>query len=326
MVEQINISKESLSNFYERDKLTTFQIAKKLGCCQATIWKRLKDFNIKSRLPGVKRVKLTKEQLEDLYINKKLSTWKIENKIKIPRGTIYRKLKEFNINIRDRSDSHVIYSRTNFSEDLIEKAYLIGFRIGDLGVRKQYKNSKTICIASGSTVEEQIELIKGLFDKYGNVWIKRTKKNKINIQVFLNESFNFLLSKDLPKWIEKDKRYFFSFLAGFTDAEGHIGIGGRGQAIYSLGNYNKKLLIFIKTKLKKIGIGINGPYQSNNKGTYNSQGYIYNENYNQLVLTRKSDLLELLDNIKHYIKHKLKIRDLNCSIANILERNRKFGE
>ena len=63
-----DISKNQLKNLYEKQKLTSFQIAEKLGCCQATIWKRLKEFKIKLRLPGVKRVKITKNQLEKLYI------------------------------------------------------------------------------------------------------------------------------------------------------------------------------------------------------------------------------------------------------------------
>jgi len=82
----------------------------------------------------------------------------------------------------------------------------------------------------------------------------------------------------------------------------------------------------MKNKLSEFGININGPYQSNNKGTYNNQGYIYNENYNQLALTKKFYLLNLLNNLKPHIKHKNKIRDLNSAISNILERNRKYGE
>ena len=198
MAKRVKISKKLLGNLYNKQKLNTFQIANQLSCCQATIWKKLHKFNIKPNLPGPKRVNLTKEQLKDLYINKKLSTWQIESRLKIPRSTIHRKLKEFNISPRNRSDSHIIYPRKDFSGNLTEKAYLIGFRIGDLGVRKIYPNSKTISVASGSTIEEQIILIRNLFKKYGRIWVSKRKNNKINIQASLNESFDFLLLSSPP--------------------------------------------------------------------------------------------------------------------------------
>ncbi len=323
MPKKVDISGELLFNLYERKKLSTFRIAEKIGCCQATIWKKLIQYKIKTRLPGIKRINLTKEKLQNLYLNNKLSTWKIEKKLHIPRGTIYRKLKEFGIETRDRSTANIIYPKIDFSGDLIEKAYLIGFRIGDLGVRKQYPNSRTICVATGSTIKEQIELVNNLFKKYGKVWIKKTKYNKINAQIFLNESFDFLLNKSIPYKLLKNKKTFLAFLAGFTDAEGNIGIN-HDRAIYQLGNYNKKILIFIKNKLKKYDISINGPYESKNKGTYNKQGYIYNNNYNQIATVKKDNLLKLLNNLKPYIKHERKVRDLNLAIANINQRNKKF--
>ena len=119
MPKQIIISKKLLSNLYEKENLTTFQIAEKMQCCQATIWKKLIKYNIKSRLPGVERIDISKEELEELYLNKKLSTWKIEKITKIPRGTVHRKLKEFNIKTRDRADSHIIYFRKDFSGNLL---------------------------------------------------------------------------------------------------------------------------------------------------------------------------------------------------------------
>lgn len=161
---------------YEKEKLSTFKIAEQLGCCQATVWKRLKEFGITPRLPGVKRVNLSKEHLSKLYIEKKMSTWKIEERIKIPRGTIHRKLKEFEIETRDLATANTIYLKKDFSGDLIEKAYLIGFRIGDLRVRKQYPKSRTICAGCSSTIPEQIKLLKNLFKDYGRVWIKKTTR------------------------------------------------------------------------------------------------------------------------------------------------------
>jgi len=313
--------KEQLKKLYEKEKLTTYQIANKFGCCQATIWKKLIGLGIKRRRPHDLNSNVpSKETLIHLYLNKKLSTWEIGKKYKYSRGTVHRKLKEFGIVTRSRAEAHIIYPRNDFSGDLVEKAYLIGFRIGDLGVRKIYPNSKTICIASGSTIPEQIELIKNLFKKYGNVWVKKTKDGKINIQSNLNLSFEYLLSKNFPDWVEKNREYFFSFLAGFTDAEGTISQANKLD-YYSLGNYDKQLLFIIYKNLNKLGIRCNVPNSDNRKGKTNSQGYKYSSNYWSLRIYRKKDLLNLLLKLKPYIRHKLKIKALKKAEDRIILRN-----
>lgn len=322
MPKQIIISKKLLSNLYEKENLTTFQIAEKMQCCQATIWKKLIKYNIKSRLPGVERIDISKEELEELYLNKKLSTWKIEKITKIPRGTVHRKLKEFNIKTRDRADSHIIYFRKDFSGNLLEKAYLIGFRIGDLGVRKIWLNSKTISVASGSTVENQIILIKNLFKDYGKFNIQKTKKGKFNIQVSLNETFDFLLEHTASEWIFKDRDYFFSFLAGFSDAEGSIKIYNN-LARYSLGNYNRNLLELIRKSLIKYGINCNKLTTDKRKGQTNSQGYIYRNNYSSLRICSKEELLNLLLELSKYMKHPDKVKDLKMAFNNLNRRQLK---
>ncbi len=323
MKDKLNISKKILTGLYKKQNFTTFQIADKLGCCQATVWKRLKEFGIKPRLPGTKRVNISKQTLKQLYINERLSSWKMEERLKIPRGTIYRKLKEAGL-IRDRATAHIVYPRKDFNGNLIEKAHLIGFRIGDLRARKTYKNSKTICLACSSTIPEQIELINNLFKRYGKVWIKESKDGKItHTEAYLNESFNFLLSKEAPNWIFKNKKYFFSFLAGFIDAEGHIGIYNK-MARFSLGNYDSLLLLTIYKKLNEYDIECNKPFSDNRKGKSTNQGYRYKHNYWNLRVHKKSELLKLFKEIKPYIKHKNKIKDLNRAIENINYRNKLY--
>ena len=125
-----------------------------------------------------------------------LSIWEIEKQFGLPRSTVHSKLKEYGIKTRTLAASHFVHYRKDFSGGPAEKAYLTGFRIGDLRVRKPYKNSETIAVECGSTIKEQLDLIKQLFRKYAPVWV--SKKNKIgakNIGVSLPLSFDFLLSK-----------------------------------------------------------------------------------------------------------------------------------
>lgn len=324
MPKKIVISKKELEKLYLDKKLTTYQIANELSCCQATIWKRIHKHNIKPRTPWI-AVNLPKSTLHDLYVNKKLSTWKIERELKIPRGTIHRKLKEYNITPRTLAQSNIKKQRWSFSGDLIEKAYLIGFRLGDLRARKPYKNSETIAVACGSTVDEQIVLIKNLFSKYCEPWIsKKSRDGKVNIEAYLDLSFSFLLSKEIPFWVLNKRTYFFSFLAGFTDAEGCIS-KNINQCYYFLGNCRKDYLEFIKKGLEKYNIFFPNIYRCKTKGTYTYGKYIRNYDYYILKSAKKSVLNNLFLNLKPYIKHKNKVKSLKMAINNIDMRNIKFG-
>lgn len=271
------------------------------------------------------QLNISKEILEDLYINKHLSTWKIAEVLNCARSTIYTKILLFKIPTRNRAKSHIIYPRKNFSGNLIEKAYLIGFRIGDLRTRKFYKNSETIKVDCGSTRIEQINLINSLFSSYGRVWIsKPNKRSVIQIECFLNNSFNFLLSKEPANWIFKNKKNFFAFLAGFTDAEGTIYIS-RNQAKYALGNYDIRLLNLIKDTLEKYGFKLRRIAVSKRQGLIASHGYRYNHDYWILTISRKAYMLRLLSLIGPFLKHINRIRQMNIAIANIEERNRLYG-
>jgi predicted DNA-binding protein (UPF0251 family) len=321
---KIRINKGELEKLYKIEKLNTYQIASKFNCCQATIWKRMIEFNVKRRKSHDLNSRIpSKNELLRLYIKNELSTWQIEKKYGFSRGTVHRKLKEYGIKIRDRADSHIIFPRKDFSGNLIEKAYLIGFRLGDLGVRKIYPNSKTIAVASGSTIKEQIELINNLFKNYGRIKIKTAKNNRINIWIALNESFDFLLSKEIPYWVEKNKETCLAFIAGFTDAEGSIGIYNK-QAVFQIGNYEKPILLFILKNLNNFGIACRGPYECDTSNYFNKEGYGHNKNYFQIRVCKKESLLKLFNSIKPYIKHKNKIEALKKAEDNVILRNIRF--
>lgn len=320
------ISKRELEDLYLNKGLTTYEIAERYGSCQATIWKKLKQHNIKAREAKPRNSNVpSKEELIELYVTKKLSTWEIEKRHGYCRGTIHRKLKEYRIKRRNLAESHLIYPRNNFSGNSLEKAYLIGFRLGDLRVRKVYDNSETIHVDCGSTIKEQIDLIKSLFEKYGRVWVSLpNKRGSRQIEAFLDLSFSFLLSKTTPAWILRNNANFASFLAGFTDAEGCIGIYS-GRAVYRLGNYDNDLLFLIANKLARLGITAH-IYNDHNKGYVTKAGYVHNADYWQLVVGKKSHLLNLFNLIGPHIRHENKVKALSKAVNNIQERNKKFGD
>ena len=323
---RVDIQENILRNLYINQHLTTYQIAEKLGFCQGTIWKRLHEYKIKPRLSYVP-VGFTEEQLKKWYVSQKLSTWEIEKRFGHSRGTIHRKLKEFGLITRNIAVSHIRFPRVNFSGDILEKAYLVGFRIGDLNVTKRGIKSETIVVKCASTKQGQLELFRNLFSKYSHILEgKRTKEGKINIQANLNLSFSFLLDKSPNgySWVFGNKKTFFAFLAGFSDAEGSFFIS-QGKGIFAIGNYDKLLLLKIKRSLSEFGIDtpqLSVYYQEQRK-MYN--GYRSKSDYHILTCSKKVCLIKLLSFLELHIKHPDKLEKARLIKSNIIERNFKFG-
>ena len=324
-MQKIKISKKELCELYIKKKLTTYQISKRFNCCQATIWKLLHKFGIKSRLSGYPRVKISKKELEELYLKQRLSSRKIAKRYDCAYSTVDRNIRRYGFKIRTLAEANRKYPKKDFDGCLLEKSYLIGFRIGDLRVRKQYKNGETIQVDCASTKIAQINLIKDLFDKYGRVGMsKPSKKGKIHVHANLNLSFGFLLNKKFYKWIQNNKQYFAAFLAGFTDAEGSIFIS-KNQAKYALGNYDMPLLHLICKGLNKFGIECREPTVDKSKGYISKEGYVRRNNYSSLTISKKKALLKLFDLIEPYIKHADKKEAIKKAKVNICLRNQQFG-
>src|SRR3989344_746024 len=160
-------------------------------------------------------------------------------------------LKKNEIKRRSLSEANTIYPKRKFEGNLIKKAYMIGFRLGDLNVKKELN----IIITKGNTtIPEQVELIKNVYGCYGHFYVKK-KDGVYHISCSLDKSFSFLLKKEdnIPTWIIKKKNLFFAFLAGYTDAEGCIKIN-QNRARYRVGSYDKNLLKQVYLKLIKFGL------------------------------------------------------------------------
>ena len=112
---------------------------------------------------------------------------------------------------------------------------------------------------------------------------------------------------------------FFSFLAGFIDAEGHIGVYNN-MARFAIGNYDKNILFKIYQKLNDCGINCKEPLSDHRKWKKNNEDYVYRENYWHFRIDRKAELLKLFKEIKPYLRHKNKVKALNMAVKNIYGR------
>lgn len=323
----ISIPKKRLNYLYKNKKLTTYEIAKNYNCCQATVWKRLKRYSIQSLPNGRRSFVISRSKLKALYIRKKLSSRKIAELYQCAYSTIDNNIKKHGFPTRNIAEAHIVYPRENFSGNKIEKAYLIGFTIGDLRVRKKGENSETINIDCGSTKKAQINLIFRLFKPYGRVWIsKPNKRGVIQIECFLDKSFNFLLKKrtTVEQWLFKNKKYFLSFLAGFTDAEGSIFIS-KNKAAISWGNYNYKLLKQIHGRLKQFNVKTGNIICDYLKGYQGKDGYKRKADYYHFICSAKESLQQLLHMLKPFLKHADKKKASEMALNNIKVRNKSHS-
>ncbi len=144
------------------------------------------------------------------------------------------------------------YPRKDFDGNKADKAYLIGFRLGDLHIRKTHPNSPTIQVHTNTTRPEQVCLMFDLFKPYGHVRRNgQDKRGATKVRCFLNNSFSFLVPK--PKtvelWILQSKKYSLCFLAGYIDAEGFCGLNNRGQPFFGIKSQDKEILSSIQSQI-----------------------------------------------------------------------------
>lgn len=322
------ITKNELETLYLKQNLSTDKVAKLFNCSHVTILNYLNRYNIprRSKLGNRKPVSISKEILIDLYTNKKFSHRQIAQQFGYSRYGIQRWMKIYGIQSRNLSESNAKYPKYNFSNNLIEKAYLIGFRLGDLNV---YKVHKLIQVRCSTTIKSQAILIENLFKKYGNVHIWKAKRGTFEIVVLLNDSFNFLLPKNdlIEEWILLNNETFFSFLAGYSDAEGSYYLRKPylefkvGWAVFEIQTYDKKIIESIAKNLVLFRIE-NTFSKSRAAGYIDKRGIKGNKDCWRIVVVKKQSLWNLIKLLEPYHKHENKLRDLKNVKNNLLLRNR----
>lgn len=333
----INISKKELKKSYLEQKMSSPEIAKIYHCSPCTIRDLLRKYKIRVRTKSeaiqlLYNINISKKELKKLYLEKKMSSPEIAEKFNCSPTYVRDKLKEFNIPIRSLQEALFLsnkphYKRYDFGGNLEEKAYLIGFRTGDLHAYPT--SSRSIIVSMNSSKQAQIKLFEKLFSKYGHVWKgKPDKIGAVSMRSYLDKrSFEFLLEKRdlIDPWILKNTKYFAAFLAGYTDAEGSFCIYNGKDGVFNIRSQDKDILHQIHNKLIELGILLRPPKLARRKGTKDKEGTISNENIWGIWVYRKDALLKLIDLINLYLKHADKRKSMEIVKNNVLERNKKYN-
>lgn len=301
---------ETLKKLYWEENLSMGRIANRFNVSKTIIAYFMKKYNIPCRHENQRRLDITNKVLIDLYLKKKLSIPKIAELLDASSLTIWRKIKKYRIELRPRLGRPIKYPKTPFSNDPIEKSYMLGLRTGDLYAKK---SGKQIQLVTGSTHPAQFKMFQKTFEKYSRIYIRLNKIRRYwYIECLLDKSFKFLLKKleRIPYWILNNTTCFYAFLAGYSDCEASWSTWkpkgmNKFLAKYQLSTSDRDILYQIKIKLQNLGFmssfGIlRKKNQKTTLGKYNKDMYF-------VYLNRQKNIREIAKILLNYSKHEEKI-------------------
>lgn len=316
--EKKHILKEELRKLYIEEKLSMKQIASILGFNISTIHRKLHRYSIKIRPVGKKRIDITLPKLLSLT-KKNLTIKEIAQHFNCNWYTIKRKMDGCSIRYRQKGNSITHYPKKNFSGDLLEAAYLIGFRLGDLAVKEE---GNLIYVKMSTTKQEQIKLFRELFGKYTYVRISKPDSlDAVKLDCYLNNSFDFLLvEKDcIPSWIYDSGKYMPAFASGYIDAEGSFIINQK-RGRFQMASYDRNILQKLYKWLvafKEISPRI---LLIAKKGQVRSNLVEFKKDLWRLNINEAFSLLCFIKIVAPYMRHLKRIRDMEEVRRNILFR------
>jgi LAGLIDADG-like domain len=253
-----------------------------------------------------------------LYVEEGLSTKAIGVLLGHSEGVVRRRL--IAAGIERRPSAQARFARRDFGGDPLERAYLLGFRLGDLHVAP---TQFSVVVKCTSTRPEQLELFRRLFGPYGHVYSDEATREgrvrqSVGMQVFLNRSFEFLLPKEdrVPEWVLAEDEAFFAYFAGYLDAEGYV------KAIPSdlrveLRSYDRNVLRQFGEGLNERGITCPPASLCVAAGYTNRYGVRSNEDLWRLGIGRMDALHRLFTRIDPYVRHARRRRDMERAWATV---------
>lgn len=257
------------------------------------------------------KIRIPKDDLIKLYYNQKKSKYEIGRIYCCSFTTVLNRMRDYEMKPLSRSIIQSKYPKKDFNGKLSDKAYMIGFRLGDLNVYQTVAHSDVIVVRCHTTKKEQLDLIRDLFSNFGKVTIGGKKSYYINC--FLNKSFDFLLPKEdrVEEWITNNAKYSNCFAAGYIDAEGNIGIYD-GRARFKIDSYDKNIIFWLYDWMLSNGIICPRPIMIGKKGQIyeKKKGYKYNQDLWRIRVSEKKSLEKMFLVIKSFLRHKTRLNHL----------------
>jgi hypothetical protein len=222
------------------------------------------------------------------------------------------------------------YERRPFDGDEVSMGYMLGLCHGDLHAYVPFRGA--VRASTSTTHPAMADLFTQLFGRFGHVYRFPRFKNDTrtyewNLEVVLDDSFGFLLwtVNEAWRWVADNKRVL-GYIAGFLDAEGHIGISdakGRVALIISFHNTDTDLLERIRFSLGGMGFTPLGPYLEKERGTVSPRyGIVRKKDYWRIALARFDECRTLLRDLP--IRHSEKVARKELALG--LGRDSRWGD
>lgn len=266
--------------------------------------------------------------LDKLHNGKRLSLLQISKEVGKSYIKIWGLCKALEIRTRsvaeaDRNSAELRskHKRSSFDGTDREKAYLLGFRSGDLTALQV--SGTAVMVSSTTTHPAFAKLFHEMFSRYGHIYqypmFEEAKGFSWKLATRLNNSFQFLLatSKQTLDWSTHNRQLFLSWLAGILDSDGNINIvNGNGYAriMLIIYNTNEALLRSIREALEVLKYHPVGPYLRSKAGTI-TRGWnvAYTKDMWMLQLERTAESKTLLSELP--LKHAEKIQRKGLALS-----------
>lgn len=270
---------------------------------------------------GRMKIILNKKLLNELYIDRNLTPDEIGRRFKCSFKTVRNRLQEFGIPFKSPAFARMRYKKSDCTVNPMVKAYMVGFRIGDLNVYNRGEKSETIVVRCHTTHKVQVSVIKSLFNSFGRVTIS-PRGQHYTVNCFLNRSFEFLLFKDERawEWIKKDDVLIRSFVAGYSDAEGNFIINQK-RGRFKIDSYDFSILEFIYSWMLRSGIHAKFRCIRKKGPSWAKQPSLNNDLW-RLNVNSATALERFVNSILPFLRHANRIRGAKECLKNIVSRRK----
>jgi len=267
------------------------------------------------------RKEISREVFEELYFKQGLPIKVVASRLGISEPTTRKRFRSHNLMPRPRGTWAVKYTKTRFNGEEIEKAYMLGFRAGDLNVYAPAGKSNIIVARTNTTSKDQIQVMQTLFSKYGGVKVSGKGDVKC-VNCFLDTSFSFLLLKPYyPElWVIGNAQNCLAFMAGYIDAEGNF-IINQGRARFKLDCYDADILHWMHEWLLAKGVRSTLRLIAK-KGDANYDGGHWNGNLWRINVNEAHSLLTFCQWLKPHMIHRNRIAQVDKCLENVIKRKK----
>lgn len=269
-----------------------------------------------------KKVIVSRDDLERLYWIEHKSSIEIGKLFRCHPMTIRNRIREFGIQKRSASDARTRYEKRIFSENITEKAYLLGFRLGDLSAYQTSSRSDVIIIRCHTTQMVQVDLLNKLFLPYGQVTVSDGRYG-FNVNCYVDKTFDFLLPKHMrvPAYIERLEQSIWAFIAGYVDAEGSFGIN-QGKARFKVDSYDVHILEWMVAIFQKSSLSVKFR-QIASQGQLQYRLGTFHKDLWRLEINSASSVARFIDLVGPYILHEKRKADMMMCLNNVRARRNK---